>query len=31
LRLAADFGSQWGNNFGAQITICKQGIITSWK
>ena len=31
LRLAADFGSQWGNNFGAQITISKQGIITSWK
>jgi hypothetical protein len=31
LRLATDFGTQWGNNFGAQITICKQGIITSWK
>ena len=30
LRLAADFGSQWGNQFGAQITISKQGIITKW-
>lgn len=30
LRLAADFGSQWGNQFGAQITVCKRGIITKW-
>ncbi len=30
LRLAGDFGSQWGNTFGAQITIAKRGIITKW-
>lgn len=30
LRLAADFGSQFGNSFGAQITISKKGIITKW-
>ena len=30
LKLAGDFGTQWGNQFGAQITISKQGIITSW-
>ena len=30
LRLAADFGSQWGNTFGAQITISKNGIIGKW-
>ena len=30
IRLAADFGSQWGNQFGAQISVCKRGIITSW-
>ena len=30
LRLAADFGSQWGNQFGAQITVTKRGIITQW-
>ena len=30
LRLAADIGSQWGNNFGAQITISKRGILTTW-
>ena len=26
LRLAADLGDQFGNTFGAQITICKKGI-----
>lgn len=30
LRLAGDFGTQWGYQFSAQITICKRGIITSW-
>lgn len=30
LRLACDVGSQWGNQFGAQLTICKRGIITNW-
>ena len=30
LRLAADFGSQWGNHFGAQITVIKRGIIHTW-
>lgn len=30
VRLAADFGSQWGNQFGAQITVRKKGIITQW-
>ncbi len=30
VRLAADLGSQWGNQFGAQITITKRGIITRW-
>lgn len=30
LRLGADFGTQWGNSFGAQLTICKKGIITTW-
>ena len=30
LRLAADFGTQWGNQFGAQITIRKNGIICQW-
>lgn len=30
LRLAADFGTQWGNQFGAMITIRKRGIITQW-
>lgn len=30
VRLAADFGSQWGNQFGAQITINKRGWLTSW-
>ena len=31
LRLAADVGSQWGNQFGAQITISKRGILTTWQ
>lgn len=30
LRLAADFGDQFGNQFGAMITICKQGLIHEW-
>ena len=30
LRLAADFGSQWGNQFGAQIVVRKNGIICKW-
>ena len=30
VRLAGDFGTQWGNQFGAQVTICKNGIITDW-
>ena len=30
VRLAADLGSQWGNQFGAQLTITKRGIITRW-
>ena len=30
VRLAADIGSQWGNQFGAQITIRKQGIVANW-
>lgn len=30
IRLAADFGTQFGNEFGAMITISKQGLITSW-
>ena len=28
--LAGDFGDQYGNCFGAMVTIRKQGIITSW-
>lgn len=28
--LAGDFGNQYGNCFGAMVTIRKQGIITSW-
>ena len=28
--LAGDFGDQYGNSFGAMVTIRKQGIITSW-
>ena len=30
LSLAGDFGTQFGNQFGAMITIRKQGIITQW-
>ena len=30
LRLAGDIGTQWGNQFGAQITISKRGLITTW-
>ena len=30
VRLAADFGSQWGNQFGAMITVSKRGIIYHW-
>lgn len=30
LRLAGDFGSQWGTQIGAQIVISKRGIITKW-
>ena len=30
LRLAGDFGTQWGNQFGAQISVSKRGIITQW-
>ena len=30
LRLAADFGDQFGNQFGAMITISKQGLIHEW-
>lgn len=30
LALAGDFGTQFGNQFGAMFTIRKQGIITQW-
>lgn len=30
IALAGDFGSQYGNRFGGQITIRKQGIIKNW-
>lgn len=30
IRIGADLGSQWGNQAGAMITICKQGLITSY-
>lgn len=30
LSLAGDFGTQYGNAFGAMITIRKQGLITAW-
>jgi len=30
LRLAADFGTQYGNRFGAMLTIRKEGIIHTW-
>jgi hypothetical protein len=28
--LAGDFGTQYGNQFGAMLSIRKQGIITQW-
>lgn len=31
VRLAADFGTQWGNQVSAMIRISKQGLITSYK
>ena len=30
LRLASDIGTQWGNQWGAMLTIRKRGIITQW-
>ena len=30
LKLAGDFGTQWGNQFGAQLTISKRGVIGKW-
>ena len=30
ISLAGDFGTQFGNQFGAMLTIRKQGIITQW-
>ena len=30
LSLAGDFGTQFGNQFGAMLTIRKQGVITQW-
>ena len=30
LSLAGDFGTQFGNSFGAMITIRKQGLICNW-
>ena len=30
LRLGADIGTQFGNSFGAQIMVCKRGIICNW-
>lgn len=30
LALAGDFGTQYGNSFGAMISVCKQGIIKNW-
>ena len=30
ISLAGDFGSQFGNQFGAMLTIRKQGIIAQW-
>jgi len=30
ITLAGDFGTQYGNSFGAQLTISKQGLITQW-
>lgn len=31
LRLAADIGTQWGNQMSAMVVISKQGLITSYK
>ena len=31
LRIGGDFGTQYGNCFGAMVTISKRGIITQWK
>ena len=28
--LGGDFGTQYGNQFGAMVTICKKGLITQW-
>jgi len=30
IRLAADIGDQYGNRFGAMITVCKEGMIWEW-
>lgn len=30
IALAGDFGTQYGNHFGAMITVRKQGIIKNW-
>ena len=30
MRLAADIGNQFGNSFGAQITVTKRGIVKTW-
>lgn len=30
LRLAADIGNQYGNTFGAMITVSKRGVISTW-
>ena len=30
VRVAADFGSQWGNQVSAMITVTKKGLITKW-
>lgn len=30
LRLAADIGDQFGNTFGAQLTVTKEGVLTGW-
>ena len=30
IRLATDIGTQYGNTFGAMITISKQGLIHEW-
>ena len=31
LRIAADFGTQWGNQVSAMFTIAKNGILTNYK